>query len=258
MRTPASAVLILSLALPAALPAAVDPPAEGAPGTTGIIRTIRGGFCPDIAFTGLLREKGLSYLHSPEFADAVSAVAEGASSFSPPEIPAGWPAAASAWRLHILAHEWAGHREGPAPPYDLRPEWEDLPADGERCHPYLLYLASREYRSKPGQGDAQVAFPYFVPPAVEELGDRIRLFAYRVEEISSRIEKAEALDAGRCAPGKLTLAKEALEAARDIAWTTHFDAGATEPLLARSAIAADDLLTERRYAQRHGIACYSR
>jgi len=274
MRRHVSGVMILSLALWVALSAAgtaADRPSTSADGTggpgpasppasdPGVFRSIRGGLCPDIAYTDLFRKKGFIYLHTAEFADAVSAVANGTSSFSPPEIPAHWPAAASAWRLHFLAHEWAMRQGEPvAPLYDLRPGWENFQEAGETCSPFLLFLASREYRSRPGHGNANVVYPYLVPAAVEDLGERIRPFAYRVAEISSRIAKAEELDAGNCAPGKLSLAKAALEEGRTLAWTSHYDAGKTDPPLTRSAITADDLLTERRYAQRHGIICYSR
>jgi len=241
-----------------------DPP-DPAP---GMFQDLRGLLCPDIAFTDLFRKKDLSYVHTPEFADAVSAVADGTSSYSPSEIPAHWPAAASAWRLHLLAHEWARRRgeanASPAgsiaavPSYDLRLPWENFREAAESCSPFLLYLASREYRSRPGHEAAKIVFPYLVPAAIEDLGEMIRPFAFRAAEIASRLGKARELDAEKCAPGKLSPAIAALEEARDRVWTSHYDAGRVDPLFARSAVAADDLLAERRYAMRHGFICYSR
>jgi len=283
MRSPVPGSILLPLALSIALsasgiaagPPTVAPHRSALPDTAihpdsdaGIFRNLRGALCPDLVRTGLFRKNGLSYLHTREFAEAVSAVADGTSSFSPPEIPGHWPAAAYAWRMHLLAHEWAGTRGEAgapsvgsipgAPPYDLRVPWEGFPDAGETCSPFLLYLASREYRSRSGHEDARIVFPYLVPVAVDELEDMIRPFAFRASEIVARLGKARELDAKKCAPGKLSLAEVSLAEARDRVWTGHYDSGSIEPLFARAAIAVDDLLTERRYALRHGFLCYSR
>lgn len=283
MRRPVPGSILLSLALSIALsasgtaagPPTLPPQRSALPDAAihrdsdpGIFRNLRGALCPDIAHTDLFRKNGLSYLHTREFAGSVSAVAEGTSSFSPPEIPAHWPAAAHAWRMHLLAHEWAGTRGEAgapsvgsipgAPPYDLRVPWEEFPDAGETCSPFLLYLASREYRSRSGHEGARIVSPYLVPAAVDELEERIRPFAYRASEIVARLGKARELDAEKCAPGRLTLANASLAEARDRVWTDHYDAGSVDPLFARTAVAADDLLTERRHAQRHGFLCYSR
>ncbi|GAB4362175.1 MAG: hypothetical protein Kow00128_01680 [Deltaproteobacteria bacterium] len=239
-------------------------PAEQDSGPTG---SSRGALCPDIAFTDLFRKKDLAYVHTPEFAEALSAVAAGTSSFSPPEIPAHWPAAASAWRRHLLAHEWARHRgdtaaspagSTPGPSCDLSPPWEEFPDAQETCSPFLLYLASREYRTRPGHEQAKIVFPYLVPEAVEDLAERIRPFAFRAADLSLRLAKARELDAEKCAPGKLSLAYATLEEARNRVWADHYDSGRIDPIFARTALAVDDLLTERRYAQRHGFLCDSR
>lgn len=283
MRRPVPGSILLSLALSVALSASgiaggppTPPPHRSIPPDAairpdpdpGIFRNLRGALCPDIAQTGPFRKNGLSYLHTRDFAEAVSAVADGTSPFSPPEIPGHWPAAAYAWRMHLLAHEWAdtrGEAGAPtggtipgAPPYDLRVPWEDFPDSGETCSPFLLYLASREYRSRSGHEGARIVFPYLVPAAVDELEETIRPFAFRGSEIAARLGKARELDAGKCAPGRLSLAETSLAEARNRVWTGHYDGRSIDPLFARAAVAADDLLSERRYAQRHGFLCTSR
>jgi hypothetical protein len=98
----------------------------------------KGCGCADVARTEIFRTKGLEYIASREFADAIVAVAGGASEYSPSEIPASWRAVAAEWSA---------------------PGRTKLPGNEEACAPALLYLASLEYRARLGNDRIAPVFP---------------------------------------------------------------------------------------------------
>ncbi|NJD63552.1 MAG: hypothetical protein FIA93_12640, partial [Deltaproteobacteria bacterium] len=109
-----------------------------------------GGACPELAYTDSFKARGLGYVYTEEFADAVNAVASGASAYSPQEIPAGWKSAAAEWRAYIAAHPagGAGTMQTTAAAGLQGGMTADPYLSKDACSPALLYLASLQYRSR--------------------------------------------------------------------------------------------------------------
>jgi len=211
----------------------------------------RGTFlCPDLGRTELFRSKGLAYVHTLAFAEAISAVAGGRSSFALPPVPQEWQDASSRWLMHLLTHD-----AGLLPQSVLLPLGEGFSSEEDPCDPQLLYKSSLEFRARPGNEAAGVAYPYYVPLAAHELERMILPHASRAERIAARIELAERLGAAECSPGLVGEAKEALGGARRVAAERHYDAVLLEPSFADAERLADSLAEGRRIAAARGVAC---
>jgi len=251
-----------------------------APGAIGIAGDKRGsdlsfGFgktvsppacgCPDLVFTGLFKTRGLGYVYSTEFAEAVHAVADGTSTYSPPEIPAEWRTAAAEWRVYLAAHP-GGDAERMNPTTFFNPQMGlDVEPflSKEACSPALLYLASLEYRSKPGHQGVTPVFPRIVRTAVFDLGSQIvaksrmaPTYAKRAATILTRITEAERMGAGQCEPSELVRAKSELDRARRAAAGVRSDVRETDASFARAQQVADALLTKRQFAFQKGFKCF--
>jgi len=211
----------------------------------------RGTFlCPDLARTELFRSKGLGYVHTLAFADAISAVAGGRSSFAPPPVPEGWQDASSRWLMHLLTHD-----AGLLPQSVLLPLGEGFSSEEEPCDAQLLHRSSLEFRARTGNEAAGVVYPYYVPLAAHELERMILPHSSRAERLAARIELAERLGASDCSPGLVGDAKAALEGARRLAADRHYDAVLLEPSFADAERLADALAEGRRVAAAQGVTC---
>lgn len=171
--------------------------------------------CACAVFTDVFRARKLDYARSPEFADAIRAVAGGTSRYSPSEIPADWATVAEEWGRHL-----ATHREGEALPDfsgDVAGGGEGMirvAGERESLVPALVYLASMEYRLRGGRRDVIPVFPWILRKAYAELEDRIaakrRLageFDNRAAAIAAKISDAERSGAGDHAPDIVARAK---------------------------------------------------
>lgn len=211
----------------------------------------RGAFlCPDLARTELFRSKGLKYVHTLPFAEAISAVAGGKSSFAPPPVPAEWQDASSRWLMHLLTHE-----AGLLPDSLLLPLGEGFSSEEDPCDPQLLHKSSLEYRARSGNESTGVVYPYFVPIAAHELEKMILPHSVRAERIAATIEQAERMGAAECLPGLVGEAKTALDGARRVAAERHYDAVVLEPSFADAERLADALAEGRRVAAAQGVPC---
>lgn len=209
--------------------------------------------CPDLAYTELFRAKGLEYVHTMAFAEAMLAVAGGRSKFAPPPVPQEWQAAAANWTVHLAAHE-----AGLAPQGLMGILWPRFSSEENSCHPQLLYKASLEYRAQPGNEGAAVVFPYYPEMAAHDLEEMIVPLSGRLDRVSSKIAMAEQVGATECVPGKVAHAKELLETARRATAGYHYDAIVIEPFFARAETAAEELIEERRMAAASGYRCFSK
>lgn len=206
--------------------------------------------CPDLGRTDLFRSKGLDYVHSPAFAEAVAAVALGASPFAPPPVPPEWNSVAGQWFLHLAAHEAEPSSAQPHPFH-----WKSFSAEEEPCDPVLLHKASLEYRAR--HGNAGVVYPYFVTMGAVELEERVGRLADLSDRVASKIGMAERMGALQCSPGDVARSEKALASARRVAAAQHFDPDFAErPFLAADRL-ADDLVESRRFANTRGFVCYS-
>ncbi|MBI5906301.1 MAG: hypothetical protein HZB86_12285 [Deltaproteobacteria bacterium] len=209
--------------------------------------------CPDLAHTELFRAKGLEYVHTMAFAEALLTVAGGRSTFAPPPVPQEWQAAASNWTVHLATHE-----AGLAPQWLMGTFWPRFSSEENACDPALLHKASLEYRAQPGNGEAAVLFPYYPGMAAHDLEEMIVPLSGRLDRVSSRIATAEQVGAKECVPGKVARAKELLETARRATAEYHYDGVVIEPFFARAESAAEELIEERRMAAAFGFSCYSK
>lgn len=223
------------------------------------------GACPELAYTESFKARGLGYVYTEKFAEAVSAVADGASTYSPQDIPSGWKTAAAEWRAYIAAHP-AG--ETGAMPTTAAPGLQGgLTADPylskDACSPSLLYLASLHYRSKTGGQGATPVFPRIVKAGVMELGTQVvsksrmaATYAKRGALIGEKIADAERMGAMDCAPSEVARAKSELDRARRDAAGIRSGIQETDASFARAEQIADALLANRQFASRTGIRCY--
>jgi hypothetical protein len=204
--------------------------------------------CPDLAYTEPFKAKGLGYVDTREFAEAVHAVASGNSRYSPREIPPGWQAAEAAWRRVLAAHTNVAAELAPARTFmtqlDAKPFFGK-----EACSPPLLYLASLEYRSMPGHQGVTPVFPRLVRAAAFDLGTRVvaksRMagnYAKRIAAIGVKIAEAERMGAEASAPRELSRAKSELDRARMDATGVRSGIQDTEASFARAEQTAGILL----------------
>jgi len=209
--------------------------------------------CPDLGHTGLFREKGLEYVHTMAFAEAMLAVAAGRSKFAPAPVPQEWQAAAANWTVHLATHE-----AGLAPQRLMGTFWPRFSSEENVCDPRLLHKASLEYRAQPGNGNAAVVFPYYPPIAGYDLEVMILPISGRLDRILSKIATAERAGANDCVPGKVARAKELVETARRATAEYHYDGAVIGPFFTRAENAAEELMEERRMAAASGFICYSK
>lgn len=232
--------------------------------------------CPTIAETAQVRNKGIDYVRTREFAEAVSAVANGTSRFAPTTIPGEWKVAANLWvetvtssekpRIAVMPGE-AGPdtfqvvllSPGGAPVDPTRVGLEE-----RSCNSNLLFRASLEYRFRQGQEDAPLLYPHLVRKAASGIGKRIvakmesaARSTKRADDIAARILDAEKAGAGECRPQELARAKAELAVARVGITDLDFDPGATEAVFARAEPLSGNLLAERRYAASRGLRCFT-
>jgi hypothetical protein len=196
--------------------------------------------CPGLAYTEIFRSKGLGYVHSREFAEAVRAVAVGASEYSPKEIPASW---------RDDAENWIGTESGTLP----------IRNGEDACNPALLYLASMEYRAKPGHEDVKPVIPRYVRAATREARvveewRKAGPFSERAAVVEFKIEVAERMGAGECARVELESAKLLLDRARNVAAASRDNSKGAE-WLDRAERNAESLLADRQFAFRQGVRC---
>ncbi len=228
--------------------AATAGPAEGGGSVYG------GSFiCPDLAQTELFRAKGLEYIHTMAFAEALLAVAGGRSKHSSPPVPQEWQATAANWTVHLATHE-----AGLAPQWLMGTIWPRFSSEEGVCDPELLYKASLEYKGQPGNEGAAVIYPYYPKMAEHELEGMIAPLSGRVERISAKIVTAVSVGAMDCEPGKVAHAKELLETARRATAEYHYDTIVIEPFYTRAEAAAEELVEERRMAAASGFTCYTK
>jgi hypothetical protein len=224
-----------------------------------------GGACPELAYTDSFKARGLGYVYTEEFAEAVSSVASGASTYSPQEIPAGWKTAAAEWRAYVAAHP-AGEA-GTMPTTTATGLQGGLTADPYlskgACSPALLYLASLQYRSRVGGQGVTPVFPRIVKAGVMELGTQTvaksrmaATYAKRGALIGEKIADAERMGAMDCTPGELARAKAELDRARRDAAGIRSGIQETDASFARAEQIADALLANRQFASRKGIRCF--
>jgi len=244
------------------------------PGNGPAIRPAGFSLCPTIAETALVQGKGIDYLRTREFAEAVSAVASGTSRFAPTRVPAEWKGAANLWRVTVTS---SGKARIVVMPWESGPgrrqvalllpsgafaEPTQVGLDDRSCNSNLLFRASLEYRSRQGREDVPLLYPHLVRKAASGIEKKIVAkmesavrSAKRADDVSARILQAEKAGAGECQPQELARAKAELAVALGGISDLHIDAGVTETVLARAERASADLLTAGRYASIHGTYC---
>jgi hypothetical protein len=244
-------------------------------------RSLRPFGCPDIAYTDLFRSKNLEYIHSQEFVDALYAVAKGDSHFSPYGPPPEWMDTAYHWGMHVLAHRMESFVP-PAPgaldfPDGKRPEraslssengvfsrmrsvlaWERFRIEEESCSPFLVYRASLEYRSRPGNEEAGSVFPYYVRIGMGDLGEWIERFTVRAYRIEKKIARAERMGAIQCSPTALANARSELARARRQVDGSDYDIVEIEGAFDKADKAVTDLIRNRQLASYKRFVCFSR
>ena len=231
--------------------------------------------CPIIAETPQVRNKGIDYIRTREFAEAVTAVANGTSSFAPVRLPADWKGAATLWGASATSNGMpriavvqgvAGpgtHRVVLLSPSGVPIDPKRIGLEERSCNSDLLFRASLEYRFRKGQEDAPLLYPHLVRKAASGVEKRIiakmdsaERSVKRVDEIAARILQAEKGDAGACKPQELARAKAELAVALNGISDLEFDPGMTETVLARAERASADLLTtDSRFASINRIYC---
>ncbi|HEY5912068.1 MAG TPA: hypothetical protein VJA21_15805, partial [Verrucomicrobiae bacterium] len=154
---------------------------------------------------------------------------------------------------------------GPDPAFDARSISDtEISFDWRGpCSTALLYLASREYRARPGHEKAVGVYPYVVQAAARELRERVAakrqlasLYETRVALLGARIAESERLGAGDCSPRELLAAKLSLERARVVALGIRWSVPDAEAALSGAQQATEILVSQRQFAARHGIRCY--
>jgi hypothetical protein len=212
----------------------------------------RAGTCPELAYTEIFRAKKLEYVDSLEFAESMQAVADGKSVYSPREIPPEWPAIAAGWRTIL-----SGGNKGEASIYT------DKRIGREDCGPALVYLASLEFRARPGHAEATPAFPRLVRAAASDLGSTAAAgnrmgpdYAKRAADIMTKFSEAERMGAQVCQPQELARARNELNRARSAASGVRAGVMEIDALFVNAENAADAILADRRFAFQQGFRCY--
>lgn len=225
--------------------------------------------CPSIAETAQVKGRAIDYVRTREFAEAVSAVANGTSRFAPTTLPGEWKVAAADWKTSVAATgkpRIAVVSEADAQRAVLvSPTGVPMGFGMDRsCDPQLLFRASIEYRTRVGQEDLPLLYPHVVRQAASGIGETVTAKldvaarnAKRLEDTALRIRQAERMGAGECQPQELARAKAELAVARDGIAEIDFNPGVTEMVLARADALSGNLLTARRYAASRGIRCVS-
>ena len=181
--------------------------------------------CSDIAYMDIFQSRHLAYFHTPEFVEAVHKVASGESRFSPKKnpVPDAWGRFAAELNRHLAIppKEEAGPDPSPALS-DARPEDRGLELLKEKkcLVPALIFLASLEYRSWPGNEGVSPIFPRFVRSAIVELDERFaekcrmaEEYGKRAAAIRAKIAESERLGQENCPPEDLARAKSGLDRA---------------------------------------------
>jgi hypothetical protein len=273
--------LVLALAVPAGSAMASGRSGNASPGDAASFASTSNGpaipstgfsLCPAIAETAQVRNKGIDYIRTPEFVEAVNAVANGTSSFAPTRVPAAWKGAAHLWgsnvasngmpRIAVMPGAAGNHRVVLLSPSGATVDPRKVGLEEQSCSPDLLFRASLEYRFRRGQEDAPLLYPHLVRTASSGIEQRIvakvdaaARSAKRADEISARIVQAEKAGAGECQPQELARAKAELAVALGGISGLDFDPGMTETVLARAEHASSGLLSSGRYASIHGQYC---
>lgn len=243
-------------------------------GNAAAIRPTGYGFCPSIAETMQVRNNGIDYVRTREFAEAVSAVANGTSEFAPMRVPEEWKGAAKFWRETFTVNgkpriAVAPGEAGPGGTRVVLLSPNGSPIDPKRlgleartCNPELLFRASMEYRLRKGQEDAPLLYPHLVRNAasgiekyyVAKMDTAVRI-AKRADDVAGRIVRAEKAGAAKCLPQELARAKAELTMARAVITNVDFDPGPTEAVLAKAESLSEALKSPGSYAALHGIRC---
>jgi len=244
------------------------------PGTGQAVRPASFSFCPVIADTKKVQSRGIGYIRTREFAEAVKSVADGKSSYGPRNTPEEWKGAANLWGSSVAS---SGKAKIVVMPGEVSPGKRQVvllspsgatidPAriglEERSCNPELLFRASLEYRARRGQENTPLLYPHLVRDAAAGIGKTVTAkmemagrSATRLEETSKRIRQAERMGAGECQPKELARAKAELAVASRGITELDFDPSMTETVLARAETLSGNLLSERRYAASRGIRC---
>jgi hypothetical protein len=228
---------------------------------------------PDIAHTELFRSKGLSYVHSREFAESVCAVASGTSPFSPDPVPPRWITVATTWNISLVSDE-CGKKSPPSGTMDPRTStgeqqtdadirheelsptsrrvfsgWEWTAGEYEGGIPTLLFLASLDYKAKTGRERTNPVLPRYVRMAALHLRmlladqwEKYRDFELRGMEIAAKIIRAEKLGVRLYAPRDATLAMRELYRARYVSAAGYYSILETDLAFAAADDAAENLV----------------
>lgn len=145
---------------------AVSPAYEAIDAGAPPVRSQGFSLCPGIADTAQVLDKGIDYPRSPEFTEAMVAVADGSSPYAPAKLPPEWRRAAESWRMNVAGGgkpriSIASGEEGS---HDLRAvlvspagvpvEPGRIGLEEQSCNSSLLFRASIEYRARVGREDA--------------------------------------------------------------------------------------------------------
>ena len=231
-------------------------------------------FCPVIADAEQVRTRGIGYIRTREFAEAVNAVANGTSGYGPRNTPEEWKGAANLWGSSVAS---SGKPKIVVMPGEAAPGKRQVvllspsgtPIDPARigleersCNSELLFRASLEYRARRGQGNTPLLYPHLVRDAAAGIGKIVTAklelagrSAARLEDAAKRISQAERMGAGECQPRELARAKADLAVASRGITELDFDPSMTETVLVRAETLSGNLLSERRYAASKGIRC---
>jgi len=237
------------------------------------VRSSEFSLCPTIAETAQVRNKGIDYVRTREFAESVSAVANGTSSYAPVRLPAEWKGAANLWRetfsstgkARIAVMPWEsgpGRREVVLLlPSGAFAEPTQVGLDVRSCNSDLLFRASLEYRFRKGEEDVPLLYPHLVRKAASGIEKKIMAkmdsaarSAKRADEIAARIAQAEKAGGG-CHPQELARAKAELAVARAVITDFDSDPDVTDAVLARAEVASADLSTGGRFASVNAVYC---
>jgi hypothetical protein len=230
--------------------------------------------CPTIAETAQVQTKGIDYIRTREFAEAVSAVANGTSSFSPVRLPAEWKGAAALWGASVASNGTpkiavvpmesglGTHKVVLLSPSGAPLDPTRIGLEERSCNSDLLFRASLEYRSRKGEEDAPLLYPHLVKKAASGIEKKIMAkmdaasrSAKRADAIAARIAQAEKTGAGDCQAQELALAKAELAVALGGISDLNMDASLTETVLARAESASSTLSTGGRLASVSAAYC---